>query len=154
MLCYKSTLVPFTAWTTELWSLGTEPVHPALNHLLSRNGSAPPRLHVVPAAPFGELSPATCMAEPSPHPLTVTLPSPLLPSWFVTTRVWHSTLRVVPQLMLDPSLLHQPVWSQTISLALWITPKPQTVRTTSITAAMGPVPPAASAAFQRLTRTN
>lgn len=60
----------------------------------------------------------------------------------------------VSELMLDPLSYFHPIWSRTISLTLWITPKPQTVRTTSITAAMGPVPPAASAAFQRLTRTN
>lgn len=60
----------------------------------------------------------------------------------------------VSELMFDPLSYFHPTWSQTISLTLWITPKPQTVRTTSITAAMGPMPPAASAAFQRLTRTN
>lgn len=60
----------------------------------------------------------------------------------------------VSELMLDPLSYFHPIWSWTISLTLWITPKPQTVRTTSITAAMGPVPPAASVAFQRLTRTN
>lgn len=78
----------------------------ALNHLLSRKGSAPLRLHLVPAAPFGELSPATCIPTvhgrvifPSPHGYSAIS---VIAELVVTAQVWHSTLTVVPQLMLDP----------------------------------------------------